>query len=442
MKAGKKIRELFILPKKPIFGSPCQGSCLRSRLRGSCKKIYYAFSLPPSRLSRATSLVRGRQKTVYRNVLILMLFCLLSVVLPLSVAAEESGSPEEFYAEQYKNSGAQDLEDNLPDYAREYFEENGIDPSDYNWVNSLSAEGVFKHIFTFIASGAKAPLKAGAGIIAIILISAALGCVEIKSSAMTAAVFAAAAAAAAVMAVPVSSVINASVNALKGTGVFMLSFIPVFAVIVTASGAAVTAASMSALLLAAAEAVTYISGFAVLPLMGGYLAISLSAAVSPAIKKSGIAETVKKLAFWIMAFVSVVFVGILGIQTSVNASADTLASKTARFIIGSSVPVAGGVLSEAINTVTASMGLLKSSIGIYGALACAVTLLPLVIELLIWRAVLLISSAVSELFSLGGIAGLLRAVDSMMAVLIGILLLVGAMFIISLAAVVTGVRAA
>ena len=259
---------------------------------------------------------------------------------------------------------------------------------------------------------------------------------------MTAAVFAAAAAAAAVMAVPVSSVINASVNALKGTGVFMLSFIPVFAVIVTASGAAVTAASMSALLLAAAEAVTYISGFAVLPLMGGYLAISLSAAVSPAIKKSGIAETVKKLAFWIMAFVSVVFVGILGIQTSVNASADTLASKTARFIIGSSVPVAGGVLSEAINTVTASMGLLKSSIGIYGALACAVTLLPLVIELLIWRAVLLISSAVSELFSLGGIAGLLRAVDSMMAVLIGILLLVGAMFIISLAAVVTGVRAA
>ena len=98
------------------------------------------------------------------------------------------------------------------------------------------------------------------------------------------------------------------------------------------------------------------------------------------------------------------------------------------------------MLSEAINTVTASMGLLKSSVGIYGALACAVTLLPLVIELLIWRAVLLVTSAASELFSLGGIAGLLRAVDSMMSVLIGIILLVGAMFVISLAAVVTGVR--
>ena len=375
-----------------------------------------------------------------KKVRMLILFLIFAALFTISVSAAESESPEEFYAEQYKNSGAEDLENSLPDSAKDYFSEHGIDPSDYNWINSLSAESVFKHILTFITSGAKAPLNTGAVIIAIILISAALTSAEIKSSAMTAAIYASAAASAAVIAVPVSSVINTSVNALRGIGVFMLSFIPVFAVIVAASGATVTAASMSALLLAAAETVSYISSFIVLPLMGGYLTLSLSSAVSPLIKKSGIAETVKKLAFWIMAFISAVFVGILGIQTAVNSSADTLVSKTAKFIIGSSIPVAGGILSEAMNTVTASMGLLKSSIGIYGALACAVTMLPLVIELLIWRAVLLISSSVSEIFSLGGIAGLLRAIDSMLSVLIGIILLVGAMFVISLAAVVTGVR--
>ena len=375
-----------------------------------------------------------------KKVRMLILFLIFAALFTISVSAAESESPEEFYAEQYKNSGAEDLEDSLPASATDYFSEHGIDPSDYNWVNSLSAESVFKHILTFITSGAKAPLNTGAVIIAIILISAALTSAEIKSSAMTAAIYASAAASAAVIAVPVSSVINTSVNALRGIGVFMLSFIPVFAVIVAASGATVTAASMSALLLAATETVSYISSFIVLPLMGGYLTLSLSSAVSPLIKKSGITETVKKLAFWIMAFISAVFVGILGIQTAVNSSADTLVSKTAKFIIGSSIPVAGGVLSEAMNTVTAAMGLLKSSIGIYGALACAVTLLPLVIELLIWRAVLLISSSVSEIFSLGGIAGLLRAIDSMLSVLIGIILLVGAMFVISLAAVVTGVR--
>lgn len=372
---------------------------------------------------------------------LILLCCLLAAAFSGAVRAKDASTPEDFYAEQYKNSGAAGLEDALPDETREFFSKNGIDPSDYGWVNSLSTENVFGHIAEFIKSGARAPLKAGAGITAIILIAAALGSMEMKSSAASAAVYASCAAAAAIIAAPVYSVIEASVSALKGTSVFMLSFIPVFAVTVAACGAAATSVSMSALLIASAETVSYISGFVILPLMGGYLAIALSGTVSPVIKKSGIAETVKRLAFWIMAFISTVFVGILGIQTAVNASADTLASKTAKFIIGSSVPVAGGVLSEAINTVTASMGLLKSSVGIYGALSCAVILLPLVIELIMWRAVFFVVSAVAELFSLPEISGFLRAVDSMAAVLIGIILLVGAMFIISLAVVVTGVRA-
>ena len=355
---------------------------------------------------------------------------------------EKDGSAEEFYAEQYEKSGAGELSENLPDSVREYFEESGIDPSDYGWTDNLTAKSVFSHIFGFIASGAKSPLRAGAAILAVILISAALASAEIKSGAVTAAVYASAAAAAAVVAVPVASVVNASVNAVKGTGVFMLSFIPVFAVIVASAGAQATSVSMSALLLAAAQGVTYVSGFAVLPLMGGYLAVSITSAVSPLMRRTGIADILKKAAMWIMAFISTVFLGILGIQTAVNSSADGLVSKTAKFIIGSSVPVAGGVLSEALGTVTASMGLLKSSVGIYGALACAAMLLPLIAELLIWRLVLLVTSAAAELFSLSEISGLLRAVDSMLSVLAGVILMVGAMFIISLAAVVTGVRPA
>ena len=228
---------------------------------------------------------------------------------------------------------------------------------------------------------------------------------------------------------------------MKGLSVFMLGFIPVFAVIVAASGGAVTSASMSTLLLTAAQGVSYISSFAVLPLMGGYLAVSIGSSVSPLMQRSGIAETVKKLALWITAFISTVFAGILSIQTAVNSSADTLTAKTARFIIGSSVPVAGGVLSEALGTVLSSVTLLKSSIGIYGAVACAAILLPLITELLIWRAVLIITAGAAGLFSLPQISGLLKAVDSMMSVLLGIILTVGAVFIISLAVVVSAGRA-
>ena len=99
------------------------------------------------------------------------------------------------------------------------------------------------------------------------------------------------------------------------------------------------------------------------------------------------------------------------------------------------------MLSEAFGTVLSSVTLLRSSVGIYGAVACAAILLPLITELLMWRAVLLITSGLAGLFSLPQISGLLKAVDSMMSVLLGIILMVGAMFIISLAVVVTAGRA-
>lgn len=363
----------------------------------------------------------------------------LCALFSLTAFAEEK-TAEDFYNEQYKNSGADKISDALPSETQEFFNKNGIDPSDYNWVNSITAESAFSHIWGFIKSGATAPMKAGAAIIAIILISAALASVEIKSSAVTAANYAATAAAAAVIAIPVSSVIESSVNAMKGMSSFMLSFIPVFAVIVSATGAVATSVSMNGLLLLASQGVTYISNHLVLPLMGGYLSISVGSSISPIFKKTGIAETVKKIAMWIMALVSTIYLGILGIQTAVNSSADTLVSKTTKFIIGTGVPVAGGALSEALGTVRASMGILKSSVGIYGAVACAIILLPFLAELLIWRLVLLVCSIISEIFALSEISALLKAVDAMLSLLLGIIFLSGAIFIISLAAVTSGVK--
>ena len=230
--------------------------------------------------------------------LILLLF-----LFPFAAYAAETDG-EELYSEQYYDSGADKLTDFLPDSTREYFEKNGIDPSDYGWVGSLTSQNVFSHILEFLKSGAKTPLKSGAAITAVILITAAFSSAEIKSSAVQTAIYAAVTAAAAIIAGPVYSAIKAGVDAMKGLSVFMLAFIPVFAVIVAASGGAATSVSMSALLLTAAQGVSYISSFAVLPLMGGYLAVSISSSVSPLMQRSGIAETVKKLALWITAFIS------------------------------------------------------------------------------------------------------------------------------------------
>ena len=367
--------------------------------------------------------------------LVAIIFVLL-IFTPLNCYAEDN-SYEEIYRQQYESANLNDLQNSLPEDTKDFLNENGMDIENPDWVNEISLENVFTHILNFLKSGAKTPFAVGMGIFAVILISAALSGMEIGAPAANTALYATALSVAAVICVPLFSVLNASVNALQGCAVFMTSFVPVFAVIIATSGSVATSVSMSSLLLASSQALSFISNIVVIPLLSGVLSISLATSVSPILARSGIADGIKKLAFWIMSLLTTVFIGILSIQTAVNASADTLTLKTAKFIVGSSVPVAGTVLSEALTTVTASMGMIKSSVGIYGVIACAAIFLPLLAELFIWRVVLLLNATISDLFSLERISSLLRSVDTVISVVIGIILLTSAMFVISLSLIVS-----
>lgn len=346
---------------------------------------------------------------------------------------------DDVYSNAYESIGGNYLGQSLDQNVKDFLNQNGINPSDYNWVNKLTDKTVFSHIIAFFTGGIKKPLNTGVTVMGVILITAALTSFG-GAQHTTTAIYAATLAVAALIAGDIWQSVSAAVNAVKGSSSFMLSFVPVFASTVALSGKTVTAASMSALLLTATEIVAFISSFTILPLMGGYLALSISTGVSPLLNNSGLAESIKKISMWILSLLGTLFIGILSIQTAVNSAADSVTLRTAKFILGTSVPVAGGVLSEAVSTVSASMGLLRSSVGIYGVVALLVILLPILIELIIWRCVLFVVSALSELFCLSKITAILKAVDAMFSVLVGVVLLVGAMFIISLTVVVTATK--
>lgn len=365
-----------------------------------------------------------------------LIFFLLCLVFMLPVSAVN-----DTYKDVYESLGVEHLENSLDSNVKEFLNQNGIDPSSSDWVNNLSVKNVFSHISELLRGGMKRPMRSGAAIMGIVLITAAFTSFGTLSKGFEPALYAAALAVCAIVAGDIWGSVSAAVSSIKGCSTFMLSFIPIFAAVIALSGNTVTSASMSALLLGATELVSYVSSFAVLPLMGGYLALSISTGVSPLIRNSGITDFIKRVSIWVLSLCSTLFVGILGIQTTVNAAADNLAMRTAKFILGTSVPVAGAALSEAVSTISASVMLLRSSIGIYGVVALATIFLPTLAELLLWRAALMITASMASLFSLQKISGILKAVDTMLSVLVGILLLVAGMFIISLTVVITAGRA-
>lgn len=370
-----------------------------------------------------------------------LLAAILLLFFSPQVKAQDIDSDKtDLYKEQYEQSSAESIKDYLPQETTEYFNANGIDPSDYNWVNNVSAEGVFLHIYEIFKSGAKKPLAIGAGLMAVILINGALSSQNEKGAALKTADYATVLSGGALLINPVFAVISNTVAVLKSITMFMGAFVPIFAAIVASSGKVATSLSMSTLLLAATNVISYIASFVVVPLLCGYLSLSIASSVSPLVSKTGIAEGVKQIGLWIMSLLSTVFIGILSIQNTVNASADTLTLKTAKFVVGSAVPVAGTALSEALTTVTASMGLLRSSVGIYAVFCCGAIILPFLIELLLWKLMLTVTGAIAELFSQGAIASLIKSINSVITVTIGIILLTAVLFIISLAVVTTAAQ--
>ena len=336
--------------------------------------------------------------------------------------------------------GADKLEDIIDENAKDFLSKNEIDISDYSWVNKLTPQNVFSGLIDVLKNGLKKPLKTGAGIFSIIFLTAGFTSLDLKSGTMKSLSIATTLSVSLVLINNIFICISSSVSLLKYISGFMLSFIPIFIVAVSMSGAAVSASVSGGLILVSARAVSYFASNYVMPIMGGYLSLNLVSSISPFSAISQLGEMVKKAIVWTLSFVFTLFVGIISIQSSINGSADTLALKTTKFIIGTCIPIAGGPLSESANTIYSSMNLIKSSIGVYGVVIIAVAVIPFIVEILLWKGVISVCQSISASFSQNTVVTLLSSVNYLLSVILAIILFSGGLFIISLGIVISATK--
>ncbi len=354
------------------------------------------------------------------------------IILLLFVLMFSAPVHADLYGEQYEQSGAGSLYDALPNDVKDFFDGLPVNSANSDWVNSLKTENVFKMIWESLKTNGKTPLVTAASIVGMLLLCSALAPFFDGQAMNTVMAYTTSAVTAGTVLLPVYGAITSVVNTVKVGAQFMISFVPVYCTVLTAAGKPTTAAASGSLLLAANETVVLLSSSIIVPTVGAYLAVCICGTLTPIAKTEKIAELMKKVANWTIGLIMTVYIGILGIQTTVNSAADSLAVKTGKFMIGSFVPVVGAPISEALTTVKACVSLLKSSVGIYGVVATALILLPAVAQLFMWRLSLLLSSAAAELLSSGKTAALLKAADSTVSLLMGILLICSVAFIISL----------
>ncbi|MGN1109907.1 MAG: hypothetical protein ACI4RK_11055 [Oscillospiraceae bacterium] len=345
---------------------------------------------------------------------------LLKILLIAAAAVLLCGSAS---AEGYESYG-DSLADALPPEASQILEDSGITP-DNNGAAALSIDGVLNFLKEQILDRAVGPLRLLAALAGIVLL-----CALSRSYADTAGqaggmsgVFSAVGvlAGAGMTSAAISGALSDTLNVLQAASEFMLVFVPVFAGIIAAMGKAAAASAANTVTLGAAQLFSQLAVNFLVPVCGTVMGLSVTGAIHPELNISKLGELIKKWAVWGLSLLMTVFMSILSAQTFVKNSADSVLIRTAKFAVSNGVPIVGGTISDAVNTVHASLSLLHSSIGTYGIVAALAIILPTLITVVCYRMALSAAEALSDVFGVSELSALFRASGSVMAIIMAVI---------------------
>lgn len=323
------------------------------------------------------------------------------------------------YAESAEDYNTGQIAEALPDDAREQLESGGITP-DNSGALGLTFGGVLGGIWNAFCDKAAAPLKMLCALAAVVLF-----CALARSFTETGnlkGVFAVVGVlcGAGIVAAQMNSLLNETLGVLSAAANFTLVFVPILAGIAAVLGYVTSATAVNSAVLAATQLFSQLAVNFLAPLCGAVLGMSVAGAVNPEFKLDKLGELVKKFVVWGLSLIMTVFVSVLSVQTLVSASADNAAIKTAKFAVSQGVPIVGGAISDAVNTLSGGLAMLKGSVGSYGLIAAAAIILPTLITLFAYQLALACAEALSEMFALKELSALFKSCRSIMTIIIAV----------------------
>ena len=170
----------------------------------------------------------------------------------------------------------------------------------------------------------------------------------------------------------------------------------------------------------------------VLGVSGMLCVLCICDAASEEVSLGRMMSAIKKIYNFFLGFVMTMLLSFLASQTTLAASADTVAARSARLMSGTLIPVVGSSVGETFRTLAAGVSYLKNVFGIGGIVMIALLTLPLAITLLLTRFVFLICSGVADMLGCRSGAKLLEGIGDVYGTMLGALSVVSVSFVLGL----------
>jgi len=343
-------------------------------------------------------------------------FIIISTIVLIFVLSFSSFAFDETAYETFDDSGAYEVFDSLDEETKEILSDLGIEDINAESVFKISPKRIVEEIIKIVSGKLAEPIKLFFTLSLILIIESVFKSVsnEEKNS-ISEIIFILLISTAA--AVPSYEVITFAASFLLTASDFLISFIPVYAFLLSSSGNITQALNFNTLLYGASQLIISVSKNILIPVMGVLMSLNIASSVNPILPLNKITGTFKKVVTVTLTLISTLFIGFLSFKGSVAASVDALTVRSIRTVSGSVIPFIGSSLADAYSSVLGSLKLINNCFGFLGIITVCVLTLPVIIELLLYYFSLHLASVTGEMLGcesskiLEGMAGVISIVN-------------------------------
>ena len=207
---------------------------------------------------------------------------------------------------------------------------------------------------------------------------------------------------------------------------------PFLIAILIGTGAITTTGIIQPLLLFISSLIGFIVTYVVVPFISVSIALNIISTISDNLRFSDMSKLFNKCSLWLVGIVLTLFLGILGLETSLSSTVDSLTVNVTQAAVSNFIPVVGKFFSDSFETVIGATKIIGKTGGIVGIITIIlISSIPLLKITAIMVVYMLIASVSQIICSNEKITKFINGYAEVYRTLLGVLIGIDILFIIS-----------
>ncbi len=229
--------------------------------------------------------------------------------------------------------------------------------------------------------------------------------------------------------------LKGATGAIEGMAGFMEVLVPLLMAAMMSLGQVSTVMVMQPLVLGSMSFITGQIHYLLFPMIMIYLALVLANSLSEGLSVGKLAKFLKQTVQWGLGMSMTIFTAVLAVSGGFAAVADGISLRTAKYVAGNLVPVAGKLFADVLDTAAGAALILKNSIGLIGMIAIVALLIIPLVGIFLQAMLLKLVGAVVEPLGDSRTSGILDELGNVMMLIFTVLGAIGIMVILTLSAI-------